>query len=134
MSRLNPKVLWLVTGGLVVSAALGIAGIQFFIWSEVRATGDRAVREYPGDRVRALIQVVDCADCDLRKRNRAVWALGEIEDPAALPVLRRYHTRERCDHGADLCQYELGKAIKKIEGTWNLQSSFRYKGTHDTEP
>jgi len=69
--------------------------------------------------------LVACENCPLAERNRAVWALGELEDRAALPVLRHYHTGARCDHAAGLCQYELGKAIQKIEGTWGLRASLK---------
>ncbi len=128
------RVWWIAAAAVVVVGAGGLAGIRLFIRSEVAATADRAMENYPGDRVHALIQVIDCQDLDLRRRNRAVWALGEIGDPVALPVLRRYHTRDKCNHAVNLCQYELGKAIKKIEGTWNLDASFHYQGTDATEP
>lgn len=125
---------WLAAGAVLALAALGLAAVQLLIRHEVGATGDRAMRQYPGDRIHALMQVVDCADCGLRSRNRAVWALGEMRDRVALPVLRRHHTREQCNHTLDLCQYELGKAIKKIEGTWDLKASLHYKGTEPTGP
>ena len=125
---------WVVAGSSVLLGAAGLTGIQVLIRSEVRATGARAMLDYPGDRVHALMRVVDCQGCTLPRRNRAVWALGEMGDPVALPVLRKYHTRERCDHALNLCQYELGKAIKKIEGSWNLDASFHYKGTDPTGP
>jgi len=110
-----------LAGAAVLGAvALGLGGLQGYIAWEVRATGSRAMREFAGDRVTALAQLVDCEACPLRERNRAVWALGELTDPRALPVLRRHHTGGPCDHARTLCQYELGKAIGKVQGTWGL--------------
>ena len=65
--------------------------------------------------------------CELGKRSEAVWALGVIGDARALPILLKHHSGEECRHGSALCQYELGKAIKKIEGTWGLQASLSHR-------
>lgn len=65
-----------------------------------------------------LTRLVDCNGCDLRERDMAVWATGELKDRRALPVLKAHFTGRGCDHNRDLCQYELRKAIMKIDGTW----------------
>jgi hypothetical protein len=84
-----------------------------------------ALRQVSGarDDVEALIAVVDNPAQTPQDRTRAVWALGQIGDHRALPVLEKYHTGEPCDHERAICQYELDKAIRKIRGEyyWSLQ-------------
>jgi hypothetical protein len=127
------KILWAGLA-LAVFAILSFVGLQQVIKWGARGAGDDARQQFEGDRVEALVKLVDCTDCNMRDRYEAVWALGVIGDRRALPVLRKYHTREECQHGVELCQYELGKAIKKIEGTWNLRASLGYEGTDPTSP
>ncbi len=130
-SDTKEKLLWACFALAVLVVGSFFALQQFIGWTARRA-GDEASWKFGGDRVEAMIKLVDCTDCELRDRAEAVWALGVIGDRRALPVLRKYHTREECRHGADLCQYELGKAIKKIEGTWDLRASFTYDCTDPT--
>lgn len=113
----------------VVSLAAGAGAIQWYIAREVSSTAVRAAEMYGEDRVLALLQAIDCTSCDLAWRNRAVWALGELEDARALPALRSHLTGRACDHTLDLCQYELDKAIRKTEGTWStLRRIWRRRG------
>ena len=120
----------------VVLVVMGIGLLAVYGWIElqVRRTGDSAAARFGGDRVEALTELVACESCSLKERNLAVWALGQVGDRRGLAVLRKYHTQAPCDHAVDLCQYELGKAIKKIEGTWDLNASLHYKGTDPTSP
>lgn len=98
---------------LAVSSVLGLAWL-------IRAGADSdariAQREFPGDRVEALMQYVQSESHSLRERNHAVWALGRLRDARALPVLRRYYTGEKCQHDKFLCQSELRKAIDLCSG------------------
>lgn len=89
------------------------------IRSSVRQISAQAVRQYPGDRIEALIKYVESQSHSLRQRNRSVWALGQIGDKRALPVLEKYWTGKPCDHDATLCQREVGKAIKLCKGGLN---------------
>ncbi len=99
---------------LVVLTVSGFGVIAVWIRSDVRATTEMAAREYPGDGALALIAYVDSDDHPLRSRNRAVWALGQMREPRALPTLERHYTGEPCDHARMLCQYELKKAINRL--------------------
>lgn len=118
--RTKWRTLLLSATAAALLAVLSLLGIQKYIGWEVTATGSRAMQQFSGDRVEALVKLVDCEQCSLPQRNRAVWALGEMGNPRALAVLQRRHTGGKCDHAHALCQYELGKAIKKIQGTWGL--------------
>lgn len=93
--------------------------ICWSIRSSVKEMSAEAVREYPGDRIEALMSYVDSEDHSLRQRNRAVWALGQVGDKRALPVLEKYYTGGPCDHQNALCQRELSKAIKACNGAFN---------------
>jgi hypothetical protein len=88
--------------------------------------------QFDGDRVEALIALVDCQACSLRDRTQAVWALGQLRDKRALPVLYKYFTGKPCDHQRLICQYEISKAIRWTEGKsfmlpqiWRLMLSDR---------
>ena len=89
------------------------------IRSGVKEMSAEAVSQYPGDRIEALMAYVDSDDHSLRQRNRAVWALGQIGDKRALPVLEKYYAGGPCDHENSLCQGELAKAIKACNGAFN---------------
>ena len=111
----------LIYGALICFAFLFIAflWVCFDIRSGVKKISAEATQQYPGDRVEALIAYVKSDDHNLRQRNFAVWALGQIGDKRALPVLKQFYTGGPCDHDHYLCQYELQKAIKLCEGNFN---------------
>jgi hypothetical protein len=83
-----------------------------------------AQERYEGDCVESLIKFLDDEENSPRKRNSAVWALGQLGDARALPVLEKYYQgynggqRERLD--LQLSQYELKKAIRLAKGGLNL--------------
>ena len=91
-------------------------GASWMIGQGINNTSRRAMEQFEGDRIEALIAVVDCQECTLRDRNHAVWALGQLRDKRALPVLYKYRTGQPCDHFRQICQYEIGKAIRWTEG------------------
>ena len=89
------------------------------IRSSVKAMSAEAVREYPGDRIEALMAYVDSDNHSLRQRNRAVWTLGQIGDRRPLPMLEKWYTGGPCEHDKSLCQRELAKAINLCNGAFN---------------
>ena len=66
--------------------------------------------------IEALLVWVQSPYHPLEDRNRGVWALGQLRDPRALPVLREYFHGGQCDHEHELCQRELKKAIDLCQG------------------
>ena len=110
--------------GIILAAVVFLAGIYIVsclsIGTGVREIAEEAVMIHQGDPVDALILFMESADEPLAKRNRAVWALGQMGDARALPHLRKHYTAQPCDHSRFLCQYELKKAIRLCEGGWNL--------------
>jgi len=102
---------------------------SLIIGSGVRAVAAAALREQPGDRVAALIAYADSPTHTLHDRNRAVWALGQLGDSRALPLLEKYYSGGSCDHDRALCQYELKKAIHLCHSGTNLTAFVRRHGS-----
>jgi hypothetical protein len=102
----------------IVAVLLVIAylGICFLIGWGVNSASRTAENKFHKDRIESLIAFVDCKDCSLRDRESAVWALGQLHDKRALPVLYKYRTHRPCNHVSQICQYELETAIKWTEG------------------
>jgi hypothetical protein len=109
---------WWFAGLVVVVFAgyVGLAGLAW--WAQWRAhdVADRAAREFPGDRVEALIGLVQSETHTLAERTQAVNALGQMGSHRALPVLSGYYTGRECEHSRFLCQYELRKALDRCRG------------------
>jgi HEAT repeat protein len=102
---------------VALACAIGVlaAGLAFIGWSIRAGVAENAAlaqHEFPGDRVEALIAYVDSDRHLFRERNHAVWALGQIGDSRALPVLLKHYTGAECQHDRFLCQRELKKAIE----------------------
>lgn len=103
--------------GAVLIPVVGVAGLVAHIESSAHSDALAAQREFGGDRVEALVQIVQSAHRTLRERNRAVWALGRLRDKRGLPVLEKYYTGGECDRARFLCQQELRKAIDLSDET-----------------
>lgn len=111
---MSPASRWVV--GAVVLAAVVIGAFVSAAVLIQRGVGDAtalAARDHAGDEVTALMAYVASERHSLRDRNRAVWALGRLADPRALPGLERYYDAAPCDHSLRLCQHELEKAIAR---------------------
>lgn len=79
--------------------------------------------KYSGDCVEALIRVVESDENTYRERNYAIWALGQLGDSRARPVLADLYAgnipeREPYDEG--ISQYELKKALAQIDEGVNI--------------
>ena len=106
---------------LVVSLGfIGFVAASVYIRSEARATGEWARQRHAGDAVEALVACVEDSALGFKERNRAIWALGQLGERSALPALRGLHTGQPCDHAHTLCQHELDKAIRLIDGGLNV--------------
>ena len=122
----------LFTEKLFYVVAVGISiFLLFFIiacsWIgyEVKDQCQEAKIEYNGNCVESLIKLLDDKNQGFRARNDAVWALGQLGDSRALPVLQSYYTgnipkRESLDRG--ISQYELKKAIDLAGGGLNISA------------
>jgi len=91
-------------------------GVDLMIGWGINSTSRSAMAQFDGDRIEALMALVDCQNCRLEDRNRAVWALGQLRDKRALSILYKYRTGNPCDHLRQICQREISKAIRWTEG------------------
>lgn len=108
----------IITGLIVVTAVVGLTYLGFRIWfkSEINQICNNAVSLYEGDKIEALIVLLESDKQSLKTKNNAIWALGKLNDQRALPVLKKLKTGNECDHTRYVCQRELGKAIDNLEG------------------
>jgi hypothetical protein len=115
------RLLKIIVIGAVICLVFG-AGILIYLRWNIQSSLDQfcvmAQEAYPhhGDHISSLIDFVESDSHSLRKRNLCVWALGQARDNRALPVLQKYFTGNKCNHDHNLCQSELGKAIKLCKG------------------
>ena len=94
---------------IMLSAMVAVEGL--LIGSRVRAYSQTAQTQFPGKRVEALIAMVECQSCSTRDRNDAVWTLGQLDDPRAIPVLERLYTENKSNH---LSIYRLQIALRHL--------------------
>lgn len=118
----------------MISYTLGLVIVLFlfvflitstWIGLGVRERCKMARQKYGGECVESLILFLNDESNDFRSRNSSIWALGQIGDNRALPILRKYFTgnipnREPIDK--TISQYELKKAINLIESGFNLSA------------
>jgi hypothetical protein len=115
LKRVSKIASWI--SAIVVGILLVIyLGVSLMIGWGINKESRSAMAQFSGDRIEALMALVDCQDCKLEDRNHAVWALGQLKDKRALPVLYKYRTGKPCNHSQQICQYEIGKAIRWTEG------------------
>ncbi len=115
LKRVSKIASWIFgsVAGILIVVYLGVSIlIDWGINKESRS----AMARFAGDRIEALMALVDCQDCRLEDRNHAVWALGQLRDKRALPVLYKYRTGKACIYSRQICQYEISKAIRWTEG------------------
>ncbi|NMB56985.1 HEAT repeat domain-containing protein [Candidatus Beckwithbacteria bacterium] len=67
-----------------------------------------------------LLAFIDDPNNNLKEKNNYIWALGQLGDKKALPILQQYYTGAECDHAKFLCQYELKKAINLLNNGANI--------------
>lgn len=123
--------LWLGLGLVLLPTAVVVIG--WSIGSAVRDISDEALRDHPGDRIEALVALVESDDHPLRERNRAIWALGQLGDPRALPALERRYMGLADTEGDGLSRYELAKAIRLCRGGRNLPAPLWRRGALATK-
>lgn len=105
-------VFFIVLFFVIAVADLMIAGLM--IGPGVRSFSETAQAQFPGKRIEALMAMVDCESCSLQDRNNAVWALGQLDDPCALPVLEKYYAGAKGYQPNNLSQDRLRIALRHL--------------------
>ncbi|MFC1687260.1 HEAT repeat domain-containing protein [Patescibacteria group bacterium] len=119
---------------LLYGTALGITTLVLvflisvtIIGHGVKDTCQMAKDTYSGTCVSALISYLDDPTNDMRNRNSAVWALGQLGDTASLETLKKFHTGEDefpVNLSQELSQLQLKRAIGYMEGNPNITTFF----------
>lgn len=128
------KISKLIWQRLLFIGAIGLSIVLLFfvitcVWIgyEVKNQCQDAKRDYMGDCTEALIGLLQDGNRSFRSRNSAIWALGQLGDSRALPVLKNIYTgiipsREPLDKV--ISQYELKKAVNLTSGGANITAIF----------
>ena len=113
----------LATFGLFILMFLA-AG--FWIGSSVKDHCQEMTARYQqSDCVEVLMQAVEDEELAFGERNSAIWALGQLGDKRALPVIEKFYTGNIPDRepwNNTLSQYEMKKAINLLRGGFNITS------------
>jgi hypothetical protein len=116
-----------VVGVLLCGVALGAILLNIHQSVQANCRVAQQAHPHPGDDVAALIDFMNSTSHSLWDRNhRAIWTLGRLRDPKALPALESVYTGEKCEHNKTLCQGELEKAIKLCGGTPNPPGKIKH--------
>lgn len=100
---------------IVTLVAITFFGVKVWIRADVNKIADSAIEKYPGDRIEAMICLLKDENQDLRTKNHAIWALGQLRDKRALTTLKSLQTDSECHHQEFVCQREIEKAIANTE-------------------
>lgn len=112
-----------------VAFILMVAIISAWVSFTTASTCQRAQKNSPSsDCVTALTARLSDESQSYSDRNDAIWALGQLGDERALPVLQQHFTGQIPQQepwNETLSQYELQKAIGLLNGGWNITSLLR---------
>src|SRR3972149_430567 len=118
---------WIGIGllGLLIIGVLIFIITSLWIGSDVRRYCKNAIKIYGGKCVSALTEMVDDTSMPFRDRNHAIWTLGQLGNPEGLPYITRYYkgvVPDKEDIDTQLSQHELTKAIKLMQGGFNISA------------
>ena len=119
---------------MIYLVSLGIIFLLFIFLISVTLIGlsvkercQMAQNRYQGDCVESLVRYLEDEENNFQSRNSAIWALGQLGDSRALPVLEKYYTGYeggKSKINEQISQYELMKSIKLAKGGFNITSFF----------
>jgi len=118
---MNAKSRSIIAATITVLTVLVMYGVGCrMIFSGVQRYSRDAQASYGGAPVEALIALARDQQAVFEQRNNAIWALGQIGDPRALPVLKQLETgviqHPPYDPESYIVQYSVKKAIRQING------------------
>ena len=129
--KLNRSLIIHSTGvGIILFGFVFLVSVNIIGFS-VKEKCRLAQNKYDGDCVQALISYLDDETNNFAGRNDAVWALGQLGDERAMPILEKYYSdyngnREKRDQA--LSQFELKRAMSYMQGNPNITTFFWHFG------
>lgn len=127
MKKIIKKILFLGVIGISMLALFFVVGCAWIGFDVKRHCKD-AKDEYGQEKcVNALILLLNDENRGFSARNSAIWALGQLGDTKALPVLQSHYTGNIPDRepwNGVISQYELSKAINLVNGGTNITAIF----------
>ena len=97
--------------------------ICWTIFLDVKKVCNKATREFKGDTIESLTELLNSDINSYEEKNDAIWALGQIGDPKALPLLEKFYTGNPCEkpcrRNQSICQREVSKAIQTCKGAFS---------------
>jgi hypothetical protein len=126
MKKLKTKRILLFTAvSILVILICSFFAIYIWIDQNVKKNIDFAKQKYSGTAEDALIAyLLDTTNSPRDRSQIAIWTLGQIGSPKALPIMRGLYKNDpegkTCygRHDQVLCQYEIYKAINAEEVNW----------------
>jgi len=90
----------------------------------------KAKGNFAFDTVESLIELIKSEKYTYSEKNKAIWALGQIGDKRALPILKQLDTDEIQNKPLNskqyIVQYSVEKAIKQINSSF-IATRWMYK-------
>jgi len=134
---ISKKIILFSAASIFILALVFVIYTFSIIYHGVKTACLKAQNEYQEDCIDSLIKYVQSDEHSFKERNTAIWALGQLADKKALPLLQSLYTGE--DSVKDplnkaVSQYELKKAITWCEkgnatswmyrnrDTWSMQN------------
>ncbi len=118
------RTLIITFSGLVLLFSAFVLSMYIWIGHDVKANIRLASGKYPGRAEDALMEYLrDENNSPGDRSSVAIWTLGHIRSEKALPLLYSYYKDDpegrtcKGRHKYVICQYELHKAINKIENS-----------------
>lgn len=111
---MSKKIIFYTVLSISFIALLFLDYTFFVIYQNVKSECLKAQAIYRVDCTESLISIIQSDKHSFKEKNTAVWALGQLADKRALPVLRSFYTgavAPKESTGQSLSQYELRKAI-----------------------
>ena len=117
-TNLRKFILYVILIGLAAFIILFAISLRM-IYSGVESICEIASNKFETDNVESLILLIESDEFSFKQKNKAIWALGQIGDRRALPLLQKLDTDEiqkkPLDSDKYLVQYSVEKAIRQIK-------------------
>ncbi|MFH1832857.1 MAG: HEAT repeat domain-containing protein [Candidatus Levyibacteriota bacterium] len=115
---ISKKIILFSAASIFILALIFVIYTFSIIYHGVKTACLMAQNEYQEDCVDSLIKYVQSDEHSFKERNTAIWALGQLADKRALPLLQSLYTGEdsvKEPLNKAISQYELKKAITWCE-------------------